>query len=85
MTISPCPIGDDKEPGRNKITSEFGYSIWCTVSHCWYVILNSLLTTKGAKFTKVREGIAMLFPNFVFFVCFVVKNNERTSTTCVEQ
>jgi hypothetical protein len=20
----------------------------------------------------------MLFPNFVFFVCFVVKNNERT-------
>ena len=26
----------------------------------------------------------MLFPNFVFFVCFVVKNNERTSTSCVE-
>jgi len=27
----------------------------------------------------------MLFPNFVFFVCFVVKNNERISTNCVEQ
>jgi len=27
----------------------------------------------------------MLFPNFAFFVCFVVKNNERTSTSCIEQ
>jgi len=52
------------------------------LTHCWYVILNSPLTTKGTKFTKVREGIAMLFPNFV---CFVVKNDERTSTSCVEQ
>ena len=73
------------------MTRDFGISIVipndlsCTVSHCWYVILNSPLTTKGTKFTKVRKGNSNAFPNFVFFVCFVVKNNERTSTTCVEQ
>src|SRR5690242_5031673 len=27
----------------------------------------------------------MLFPNFVLFVCFVVKSDERTSTSCVEK
>ena len=40
--------------------------------------------THHEEFTKEREGNSKAFPNFVFSVWFVVKNNERASTSCVE-